>query len=161
MDVPATTPFIPGPNKTIAKVELSRIPIFGLFYKRGSILVNRKSKTSRADSFKKMKEVLKLNMHMCIYPEGTRNKTDQPISDFKDGAFRLATETGVSIIPAVIFNTKNITPPNKGIFLWPGKIQIHFLPEIPVQQHDDYQLLKEKTHKIMTDYYVKNLHLFP
>lgn len=112
------------------------------------------------ESFRKMKEVLKNNMHMCIYPEGTRNKTDMPIGPFQDGAFKLASETGTAIIPAVIFNTKNITPPNKGLYLWPGKIQIHFLPEIPVEQHADYQLLKEKTHRIMTEYYLKNKHLF-
>ena len=45
MDVPLTTPFIPGANKTIAKSEMAKIPLFGLIYKRGSILVDRKNKT--------------------------------------------------------------------------------------------------------------------
>ena len=75
MDVPLSTPFIPGANKTIAKVEMAKIPIFGLIYKRGSVLVDRNDKNSRKNSFKKMKEVLNMGMHMCIYPEGTRNKT--------------------------------------------------------------------------------------
>jgi 1-acyl-sn-glycerol-3-phosphate acyltransferase len=39
MDVPLTTPFIPGANKTIAKIEMAKIPIFGMIYKRGSVLV--------------------------------------------------------------------------------------------------------------------------
>src|SRR5215216_4237999 len=63
VDVPVTTPFIPGTNKTIAKIELSRIPIFGLIYKRGSILVDRNDKDSRRDSFRKMKEVIVMGMH--------------------------------------------------------------------------------------------------
>ena len=92
MDVPITTPFIPGANKTIAKIELARIPLFGLIYKRGAILVDRKDKDSRTGSFKKMKDVIDIGMHMCIYPEGTRNKTTAPLKSFHDGAFKLASK---------------------------------------------------------------------
>ncbi len=42
MDVPISSPGIPGANKTIAKIELSRIPLFGIIYKRGSILIEKK-----------------------------------------------------------------------------------------------------------------------
>ena len=130
MDVPVATPFIPGANKTIAKAELAKIPLFGLIYKRGSILVDRNDKKSRQDSFRKMKNVLALGMHMCIYPEGTRNKSQLPLKEFHDGAFRLAMETSTSIIPAVIFNTKKILPADKGFYFHPGKMELHFLPAI-------------------------------
>ena len=90
MDVPLTTPFIPGPNKTIAKSELAKVPLFGLIYQRGSILVDRKSEKSRRESYVKMKEVLDQGLHMCIYPEGTRNTTGEPLKSFHDGAFKLA-----------------------------------------------------------------------
>ena len=83
MDVPLSTPFIPGPNKTIAKAEMAKIPVFGLIYKRGSVLVDRSDKNSRKNSFIKMKEVLNMGMHMCIYPEGTRNKTSMPLKERK------------------------------------------------------------------------------
>ena len=75
MDVPLSTPFIPGPNKTIAKAEMAKTPLFGLVYKRGSILVDRNDKNSRQSSFKKMKDVLNMGRQMCIYLEGTVNKT--------------------------------------------------------------------------------------
>src|SRR6476659_3759069 len=58
MDILAITPFIPGANKTIAKSELAKIPLFGYIYKTGSILVDRKDKNSRSASFKSMIEVL-------------------------------------------------------------------------------------------------------
>ena len=58
IDVPVSVPFMPGANKTIAKVELARIPVFGLLYKRGSVLVDRKNDESRKMSYIKMKEVL-------------------------------------------------------------------------------------------------------
>lgn len=156
MDVPCTTPFIPGPNKTIAKIEMSRIPIFGLIYTRGAVLVDRKDKDSRKNSFSRMKKVLDLGMHMCIYPEGSRNKTDQPLTAFHDGAFKLAIETRKSIIPAVIFNTRKIMPADKGFYFWPAKMEIHFLEPIPVVEGENYEILKDKVFQVMGNYYTKN-----
>lgn len=156
MDVPVTTPFIPGANKTIAKAEMAKIPVFGLVYKRGSVLVDRKDKNSRIDSFRKMKEILNCGMYVCIYPEGTRNKTELPLKEFHDGAFKLAVETGTAIIPALLFNTRKILPPGKSFYFWPSKMEIHFLPAIAVSQNDNYELVKEKIYKLMSKYYVSH-----
>lgn len=156
MDVPVSTPFIPGPNKTIAKAEMAKVPLFGLIYKRGSVLVNRKDRKSRQDSFRKMINVLEAGMHMCIYPEGTRNKTNKPLKDFHDGAFRLAIETRNSIIPALIFDTKRILPANKTFYFHPGRMEIHFLPPVDVGQNENYESLKEKVYGIMSSYYVEH-----
>ncbi|MFY7880403.1 MAG: lysophospholipid acyltransferase family protein [Lacibacter sp.] len=155
MDVPVTSTGIPGTNKTIAKIEMSRIPVFGIIYKRGSVLVDRKNDDSRAKSYSAMKEVLQLGMHMCIYPEGTRNKTAQPLKEFKDGAFRLAIETGKPIMPGVLFNTRNIIPANKTFYCWPGKVEMHFLEPIDVKNYkpEDTKALKEKVYRIMWDHF--------
>jgi 1-acyl-sn-glycerol-3-phosphate acyltransferase len=156
MDVPLATPFIPGANKTIAKVEMSRIPLFGLIYKRGAILVDRKNQDSRRDSFKKMKDVLLMDMHMCIYPEGTRNKTDEPLKEFHNGAFKLAVETGTSILPAMMFHTKKVLPIDKAFFFWPSTMEIHFLPSIQVLKTDDFENVKIKMHQLMSKYYLSH-----
>ena len=156
MDVPLSTPHIPGPNKTIAKKELAKIPIFGQVYKRGSILVDRKSDESRRKSIEQMRQVLTKGMHMCIYPEGTRNKTSMPLKSFYDGAFKLASDTGTSIIPAIIFNTDKVLPRNKSFFVWPHPVSIHFLPPITVSRNENVQELREKIFKIMWDYYETN-----
>ena len=153
MDVPVSTPFIPGANKTIAKSEMAKIPLFGLIYKRGSILVDRNDKNSRKDSFRKMKNVLNMGMHVCIYPEGTRNKTDLPLKEFHDGAFKLAIETGVAILPALIFNTKKILPPGKSFYFLPAKMEIHFLPPVQITPEENYESLKIKIHTLMSNYY--------
>jgi 1-acyl-sn-glycerol-3-phosphate acyltransferase len=154
MDVPLSTPFIPGANKTIAKAEMAKIPVFGLIYKRGSILVDRGDKNSRRDSFKKMKEVLNMGMHMCIYPEGTRNKTDMPLKEFHDGAFKLAVESGTPVLPALIFNTKKVLPPGKTFFFWPSRMEFHFLPPVAINKSDDFEIVKLNLHNIMSEYYV-------
>lgn len=157
MDIPITTPQIPGPNKTIAKAELAKIPLFGLIYSRGSVLVNRKSDRSRKESYNKMKAVLDRGLHMCIYPEGTRNKTNEPLKSFHDGAFKLAVETGKPIIPALIFNTRKVLPgSSKPFYLWPATIRMDFLDPVEVQPGDTATVLKEKVFRIMYDYYKAN-----
>ncbi len=157
MDIPISTPFIPGANKTIAKVELSRVPLFGFIYKRGSILVDRKDKASRGDSFRKMKEVLAIGMHMCIYPEGTRNKTSEPLKAFHDGAFRLAVDTHKALLPALIFNTRKVLPTDKVFFFWPSRMELHFLAPVQVNEADTAEGLKLKLYNLMSSYYAANL----
>jgi 1-acyl-sn-glycerol-3-phosphate acyltransferase len=156
MDVPVSSPGLPGGNKTIAKIEMAKIPVFGMLYRMGSVLVDRKSEASRRDSFMKMKEVLGMGLHMCIYPEGTRNKTDQPLKSFHSGAFKLAVDTKKAIIPALIFNTKKVMPANRTFYLWPHILEMHFLEPVPISATDDAEGLKEKLFAIMSDYYSRN-----
>jgi len=154
MDAPVTSPGIPGGNKTISKIEMAKIPLFGLIYKRGSVLVDRKSEESRLKSYTYMKRVLDMGLHMCIYAEGTRNKTNLPLKEFKDGAFRLAIETKKAIIPAVIFNTKKVLPQHKMFYFWPSKIEMHFLDAVETKELtiEDVKALKEKVFGLMWNY---------
>jgi len=154
MDAPVTSPGIPGGNKTISKIEMAKIPLFGLIYKRGSVLVDRKSEESRLKSYTYMKRVLDMGLHMCIYAEGTRNKTNLPLKEFKDGAFRLAIETKKAIIPAVIFNTKKVLPQHKMFYFWPSKIEMHFLDAVETKDLtiEDVKALKEKVFGLMWNY---------
>jgi 1-acyl-sn-glycerol-3-phosphate acyltransferase len=152
IDVPVSSPGIPGGNKTIAKAEMAKIPLFGAIYKTGSILVDRKNEKSRRDSFLKMREVLDMGLHMCIYPEGTRNTGTEPIKAFHDGAFRLAQATGKSIIPAVIFNSRRANPPNKTFFLLPVKLYMDFLPAVELIDDESVEELKSRVSIIMRNY---------
>jgi 1-acyl-sn-glycerol-3-phosphate acyltransferase len=94
-----------------------------------------------------MKEVLEMGMHMCIYPEGTRNKSKEPLQKFHDGAFKLAVETKKMIIPAVIFNTLKVLP-RKTFFFWPHPVEMHFLPPVAVENRS-VQELKEEVFQVM------------
>jgi 1-acyl-sn-glycerol-3-phosphate acyltransferase len=153
MDVPLSCPFIPGPNKTIAKTSFAKIPLFGFYYMKGSVLVDRKSDESRRQSYEKMKAVLEKHMHMSVYPEGTRNRTDQPLKKFHDGAFKLAVDTGNEIIPSVIFNTKKVLPLDKTFYFWPHPLEIHFLQPIsPVNK--THEQLKAEVFEVMKDYFL-------
>lgn len=152
MDVPVTTPFVPGANKTIAKKSFTKAPVFGWVYERGAVLVDRNSEESRRQSFEEMKETLSHGLHMVIYAEGTRNRTADPLKSFHNGAFKLAVESRKDIIPTLIFNTRKVLPPNKTFFLWPHTLEMHFLPAVSAKDITSKDL-KEKVFKIMWDYY--------
>lgn len=156
MDVPVTSPFIPGANKTIAKKEIMKVPIFSIIYRKGSVLVDRNSDQSRRESYLRMRQVLEMGMHMCIYPEGTRNNTTKPLKDFHEGAFRLAKDTGKPIMPAVLFGTGRMLPTKGGLLFRPGKLEMHFLDPIPVHEEDTAKDLRDRAFRVMWDHYEAN-----
>jgi 1-acyl-sn-glycerol-3-phosphate acyltransferase len=144
LDPPLSTPGIPTANKTIAKSEMAKIPLFGMIYKRGSVLVNRKSEESRKGSYGKMRDVLvRLGLHMCIYPEGTRNRTTETLTRFHDGAFKLSVETGKAVIPALLFGSDQVLPNDKTFFYWPHKVSMHFLEPVSPEGKTSDQLRDE------------------
>ena len=156
LDVPLSCPYVPGANKTIAKASFAKVPLFGWFYSKGAVLVDRKSEQSRIKSFDAMKAVLATGIHMCIYPEGTRNRSNEPLKPFYDGAFKLASETGKAIIPGIILGTKKAMPVNKPFYLLPLRLSMHFLPAIP-SNNIPVKELKDKVFNVMKAYYTDNL----
>jgi len=102
-----------------------------------------------------MKKVLATGLDMVIYPEGTRNRTANPLKPFYDGAFKLSVDTQKEIIPAIIFNTKKVLPLHKIFFLLPHRLEMHFLPPVsPV--NFSVKELKEKIFNEMWNYYEAN-----
>ncbi len=156
LDVPLSAPFVPGGNKTIAKDTFAKVPIFNFFYKRGSVLVNRKNERSRVKSFEAMKAVLQKGMHMCIYPEGTRNRTDLPMKQFYDGAFKLAVAADKDVIPCIIIGTKKAMPIQKTFYLLPVKLQMYFLPPVPSAGKES-KILKDEVYDVMVRFYEKKV----
>ncbi|HVI49219.1 MAG TPA: 1-acyl-sn-glycerol-3-phosphate acyltransferase [Chitinophaga sp.] len=156
IDVPVTTVSTPTANKTLAKASMGKIPLFNVLYKMGGILVDRSSEASRKQSVVEMKEAMHLGLHILLYPEGTRNRTAEPLKQFYDGAFALAIDEQVPLIPSVLFHTKKIVPAGKTLYAVPHHIDYHFLEPIPTKgmTREDLPALKEKVFRIMYDYYV-------
>lgn len=159
VDIPVSMPWVPGPNKTLAKIELSKIPLFGIIYKTGSILVDRKKENSRKESFMAMQKTLKeYKLHLTLYPEGTRNKSDQPLLPFYDGAFITAIRAQKPIMMGVLFHTKKILPETPKFWAWPRSIEFHFIDSIETQgmslkQKDE---LKEQVRSTMEAYFIQH-----
>lgn len=155
IDIPVSTPFLARANKTIAKKSFVYVPLFGWIYQFASVIVDRKSNESRRKSYEEMKRVLDNGLDMLIYPEGTRNKTKNPLKSFYDGAFRLSVDTGKPIVPVVILNTKRILPAKPLLYLRPGNIILNILPAISPIGHST-ESLKNLVFDIMADHYEKN-----
>ncbi len=153
MDIPVSTPFMPRANKTIAKKSFTKVPIFGWVYSFGSVLVDRNSDGSRRKSIEDMKRVLSMGLDMVIYPEGTRNRSNDPLKKFYDGAFRLSVDTGKPIMPVILLYTKQVLPANKFFFLRPHFLEMHFLEAVNPQGLSTEQL-RETVFRRMWDHYL-------
>jgi 1-acyl-sn-glycerol-3-phosphate acyltransferase len=159
MDIPVSSPWIPVPNKTLGKIEFSKVPLFGLIYRTGTILVDRESRRSKVESLKQMVATLEKGLNLCIYPEGTRNKTAQPLQPFMEGAFVTAVRAQKPILPGLIFNTSKILPVGAKFQAFPHRIELHFLAPISTKglTLEDVAALSRRVHDLMEAYYVQNL----
>ncbi len=101
MLVSAKNPFV-----FVGKAELSKIPLFGFFYKRTCILVDRSSEKSRKAVFLRAQKRLKQGLSICIFPEGGVPDEKIILDEFKDGAFRLAINHQIPIVPMTFADNK-------------------------------------------------------
>lgn len=96
-----------NPFVFVGKKELSKIPLFGFFYKRTCILVDRDSPKSRLAVYERAQKRLNQGLSICIFPEGLVPDDESVVlADFKDGAFRLAIEHQIPIVPMTFYDNK-------------------------------------------------------
>lgn len=97
---------VKNPFVFVGKKELAKIPLFGFFYKRTSILVDRSSPKSRQAVFLRAQRRLKQGMSICIFPEGGVPDESIVLDEFKDGAFRMAINHHIPIVPLTFPDNK-------------------------------------------------------
>jgi len=97
---------IKNPFVFVGKRELAKIPLFGFFYKRTCILVDRRNAKSRQAVFLRAQQRLKQGLSICIFPEGGVPEEHVVLDDFKDGAFRLAINHQIPIVPITFYDNK-------------------------------------------------------
>jgi len=96
---------LPWEMKWLSKAELFRIPIMGwMMWLVGDIPVKRGFGPSALEAMARCRTALDNRVSVMIFPEGTRSKTSE-LLPFKDGAFRLAIEAGVPILPLAVSGT--------------------------------------------------------
>lgn len=106
-DIMLTLAIIKNPFVFVGKKELVKIPLFGFFYKRTCILVDRNSSKSKNEVFKRAQSRLNQGLSICIFPEGGVPDDESILLDeFKDGAFRLAIDHQIPIVPIVYADNK-------------------------------------------------------
>ena len=107
VDIMSMLAAVKKPFVFVGKQELSKIPLFGFFYKRTCILVDRTSSKSKHGVFERAQKRINQGLSICIFPEG-KVPDDESIvlDDFKNGAFRLAIDHQLTIVPIAFLDNK-------------------------------------------------------
>lgn len=106
--------------KWVMKKELAKIPGIGFGSKKvGHIFLDRSNSRVALESLNNAKKKLVNGTSVVIFPEGTRSKTGVP-GTFKKGAFKLALDLDLPLLPITILGTKNILPTGT-VDLRPGR----------------------------------------
>ncbi len=122
--------------RIIGKKELSKIPVFGIVLSKFVVWVDRKDPISRKVSVDKLIKIIKTGKSVVMAPEGTRNNTHETLLPFRKGAFRIATETQIPILPMAIIGASKLM--QKGsILLRPGTVAVYFSKAIYPQESQD------------------------
>ena len=95
-----------NPFVFVGKKELVKIPVFGFFYKRVCILVDRESTKSRTGVYRRAQRRLQQGLSICIFPEGGVPAEDVVLDNFKDGAFKMAIAHDIPVVPMTFHDNK-------------------------------------------------------
>lgn len=141
----------PGVFRFLAKQELQKIPVFGWVVKKMCLTVDRRSAMSRARSVVEIKKQLAAGWSIFIYPEGGRNRTEEPLGPFYDGAFRIAIQTKAPIAIQTVVNVRDVTATARSVDLWPGTVRIAWDDPMPTAglTAADIPALKEEVQQRM------------
>lgn len=156
-DIPVLLAFLPIQFRWLIKKELYRIPLFGFALKRAGYV--RVDRSNRAAAIKSIREeaatVVRNGVSVMVFPEGTRSQ-DGSLRSFKKGAFNLALESGVPILPIVLHGTYSVMPPDR-IRIRPGNVILEICPPVTVSDHtmETRDALLEKVRSVILDAYEK------
>lgn len=141
-DVPALIGFIQKPFGFVAKTEMKKIPLLSTWMEHiHCLFINR---NDRRDAVKMLREGasnLQKGHSLFIFPEGTRNKGGE-LKPFKTGAFRMAKDAAVPIVPVAIKGTADIFEHNSGKKLTPAHVEVTILPPLMPSEFEKEDLKK-------------------
>ncbi len=141
-----------NPFVFVGKAELAKLPVLGYVYRRTMILVDRSNSVSRKAVFDQANERIENGHSVCIFPEGEVPSDESLIlTGFKNGAFILAIEHQIPIVPMSFYD-------NKAHFSYtffsgkPGKLRVKMhrpISTIGMTVKEDKNKLKEQVYKLL------------
>lgn len=151
IDIPTLAIAIPGFFGFLAKDELTRIPLFRRFFHTIDVAVDRVNGRNAHLAYLRASVKLKAGQSIAIFPEGGIIRGPAVLKAFKSGAFKLAVEHNIPIVPVSLIDSRFILPDEDKIGLFPGKsrVVIHkpILPQ-PGAEHAE-KMLRQATFEVI------------
>tara|TARA_R110002167_G_scaffold206691_5_gene410745 strand:- start:8003 stop:8749 length:747 start_codon:yes stop_codon:yes gene_type:complete len=139
-----------NPFVFVGKKELAKIPIFGFFFKRVCIMVDREDAKSRTAVYRRAQRRLAQGTSICIFPEGGVPDESVVLDSFKEGAFRMAILHKIPVVPITFYDNKkrfSFTYLSGG----PGRLRatVHAFFETGILSVEDRINLKEEVREVI------------
>lgn len=146
-----------NPFVFVGKKELVKIPLFGFFYKRVCIMVDRDNTQSRTGVYRRAQKRLQQGLSICIFPEGGVPEEHVVLDAFKDGAFKMAIAHKIPVVPMTFYDNKerfSFTFFSGG----PGKCRarVHSLVDTHSIRPEDTADLRNSVRETILDDLIKN-----
>lgn len=144
----------PTPFIFVGKKELLKLPIFGFFYKKFAIMVNRDSEKSRKAVYGHAERRLSQGLGICIFPEGGVFGPEVKLAPFKNGAFRFSIDYQLPIVPMTFLDCEKRYPYHFAYNHFVGgpgilRVRVHNHISTKGKTLDDMDDLKKKVYDLM------------
>jgi putative phosphoserine phosphatase/1-acylglycerol-3-phosphate O-acyltransferase len=129
----------------VAKAELKHMPVVGALFSLGDVVfIDRTDTAKSVEALNHAADTLRSGLSIAIAPEGTRQLSPR-LGEFKKGAFHLAIEAQVPVVPIVIHNSLDVLPKGSKV-MRPAAVRIDVLDAVPTAglTHDDAGMLTEE-----------------
>lgn len=150
-DIPAMVR-LPISFKFMGKSSIGKVPLFGYMFRKLHIAVDRNTVKGRAESILRAREAINAGFNMAFFPEGgIKVKKIPEMMPFRDGAFRLAVEHGLPIVPVSLLSNYKILPDDGRFLFHPFTIKmVMHAPEWPKGADDEaIKELRERVFNII------------
>lgn len=108
-DVVVSYVYVPGRTCYIAKKEFKKVPFLSWWMMLlNDLFIDRNDIKQGLKVILQAIEYVKRGMNICIFPEGTRNKTEEEMLPFHEGSFKIATKTDCAIVPMTMYNMEQV-----------------------------------------------------
>ncbi len=144
------TYYIGSQFRWLSKAEVFKVPMIGLSMKwAGYVGIKRGQKQSHIKALEESAEWLKKGIPMLFFPEGTRSETGE-LRPFKIGAFKLADEQNVTVVPIVLHGTRHLLKKHSAT---PGtaNVTVKILPAMRRRGDETYETFASRTRQLIID----------
>lgn len=157
-DVVVSYALVPNLTGYIAKKQILKVPVLGQWMKNlDCLFLDRDDLRQGMEVILEAIEKIRNGISICIYPEGTRNNTDQTLLPFKKGSFKIAQRTGCALIPVTVNNTRDIFESHPW-YIRPQHVIIEYGTPIYYNklEKEDQKNIHETVQAIIEKTYLKN-----